>query len=988
MRKRAALVLAFIMMVTMCGGNAMAVEDSIAAGASSAIENENLIYQGEIYYPKQKDNPAADLQPGEQILIPVSDNSGFSNGYYKLTIRSCGNRDALYIKVNGIKVGGISRKATEYKMETMHDDTLVTPLELKSGDVLAIEAPTGTKYGWIDYIVLEPVSDPEENQEPITWEAEDYYSKKVQNSAADLQSGEKIDIKLGSNKNFEAGLYYIMVSSCGDRTILYVEQNGTMLGSITRNKSKLSTSGMTPDTLLRPIDLSEKDIISILAPKDSNKENAAHGWIDKITLVPVNAAFPQDKPEYQYPGQAYKKTGGDLSSAVLNPGESMEIPLRDNRSFKAGSYRVMITSNGTREKFSIQLNHKDTGTISRQPSNLGVNEMTTDAMNGILQLNPSDIITITAPKGNSSGCVNALILEPAEDVSDLSESKSYVKNLVTDKSMYTPGDTVKATLSLEKPNGRQWTAKAVMMLKHLDKTVWQDTAQISSSNGSFSFKMQTPESDFTGYSLEVYIYQDTKLVDYEMTGVDVSSDWNVFPRYGYITQINQSKENVEKTLDRLKDHHINGLFYYDVYDTQEKPLAGTVAKPADTWKTLNQTTAQRQTLLDTINIGHDMNMKSFFYNLIFGAYDDYEAAGVSPEWGMYKDKSHQNQDAHDLSGIGWETEKLWLMNPANTQWQDYYIKAHNDLFKAYPYDGIQVDSLGPRGDCYDFEGNPIQLDKAYVPLLNRLAEESDKKVIFNPVSGYGLESQLESVNYDIVYMEVWPGDAPDFASLKEKVDEIYKSTEGKKGTVLGAYMNYGASKSEQFNVPSINYINNVLMATGASHLELGDTGMLSSEYYPGKSMRISDALESDLKDNYSFMVAYENLLRGTGLSEVKDETYIGEKRTGSDFKPGNVTSFTKIKQQAGEADREILHLLNFDGASHDSWVDQALTQTAPTVKQDLQIRHATSKAPTKVWAASPDDQKGILTPLEFSYENGYVTFTLPSLEYYTMVVME
>ena len=43
------------------------------------------------------------------------------------------------------------------------------------------------------------------------------------------------------------------------------------------------------------------------------------------------------------------------------------------------------------------------------------------------------------------------------------------------------------------------------------------------------------------------------------------------------------------------------------------------------------------------------------------------------------------------------------------------------------------------------------------------------------------------------------------------------------------------------------------------------------------------------------MVAYENLLRGTGLSQVEDETYICGQRTGADFKPGNVTSFTKVK---------------------------------------------------------------------------------------------
>ena len=473
-----------------------------------------------------------------------------------------------------------------------------------------------------------------------------------------------------------------------------------------------------------------------------------------------------------------------------------------------------------------------------------------------------------------------------------------------------------------------------------------------------------------------------------MTGVDVSSDWNVFPRYGYVTKMDRPAEDVAQALERLKNHHINGLFYYDVFDTQEKPLAGTVENPAESWNTLNKSLARKQTLLDTIQIGHELNMKSFFYNLIFGTYDNYQEAGVSPEWGMYCDQRHQEQDVHDISGIGWETEKFWLMNPANRLWQDYYIKVHQELFSVYPYDGIQVDSLGPRGNRYDYEGNEIQLDNAYVPMLNRLVEELGKKVIFNPVSAYGMEPQLKAVDYDIVYMEVWPSDTPDFAAMKEKVDEIYQSNGGRRGTVIAAYMNYDAPKSENFNTPSINYVNAVLMSSGASHLELGDTGMLSSEYYPGNSMQITSGLAEDIRRGYDFMVAYENLLRGTGLEEVRDETFVDGRRTGSDFKPGNVASFAKVKHQAGEPDREILHLLNFDGASHDSWVDKGLAQTAPKTKQQVRVSHYCTKVPEKIWAASPDCRDGILEELDFTEENGTVTFTLPYLEYYTMVVME
>lgn len=564
---------------------------------------------------------------------------------------------------------------------------------------------------------------------------------------------------------------------------------------------------------------------------------------------------------------------------------------------------------------------------------------------------------------------------------------AWIREMTTDRSMYSPGEMIRVRAEFSGVGGRA-EGRLVLILRHLDQAVWEQELAVSPSSAGVSFEVPAPEKDFTGYALEAYLYLDGKLADYRMTGVDVSSDWNVFPRYGYVTKMDRTTAEVAQTLERLKNHHINGLFYYDVFDTQEKPLAGTVEAPADTWQTLNRSLARRQTLMDTIETGHRLNMKSFFYNLIFGTYDHYEQAGVSPEWGMYCDQRHLEQDVHDISGIGWETEKFWLMNPANRMWQDYYIKVHQDLFAVYPYDGIQVDSLGPRGRRYDYEGNEFQLDHAYVPMLNRLVKELDKKVIFNPVSAYGMDSQLKAVDYDIVYMEVWPSDTPDFAALKEKVDEIYRQNGGRRGTVIAAYMNYDAPKSENFNRPSINYVNAVLMSAGASHLELGDTGMLSSEYYPGNSMQISTGLAQDLQNQYDFMVAYENLLRGTGLTEVRDETFVGGRRTGQDFKPGNVTSFTKIRRQAGEPDREILHLLNFDGAAHDSWVDKGLAQTAPGIRQQVTVSHYCSKVPQRIWAASPDYQGGILQELSFREEDGTVTFTLPYLEYYTMVVME
>ena len=42
----------------------------------------------------------------------------------------------------------------------------------------------------------------------------------------------------------------------------------------------------------------------------------------------------------------------------------------------------------------------------------------------------------------------------------------------------------------------------------------------------------------------------------------------------------------------------------------------------------------------------------------------------------------------------------------------------------------------------------------------------------------------------------------------------------------------------------------------------------------------------------------------------------------------------------------------------------------------------------KVWVASPDALGGVPQELSFKQEGDYITFTLPSLKYWTMIVIE
>ena len=85
--------------------------------------------------------------------------------------------------------------------------------------------------------------------------------------------------------------------------------------------------------------------------------------------------------------------------------------------------------------------------------------------------------------------------------------------------------------------------------------------------------------------------------------------------------------------------------------------------------------------------------------------------------------------------------------------------------------------------------------------------------------------------------------------------------------------------------------------------------------------------------------------------------------------------------------KQVVSLLNFVRANSLSWRDMDGTQPEPETFVNVPLR---LKAPgaKKVWVASPDSLGGAPQELTFRQQGDYVVFTLPSLKYWTMVVVE
>ena len=133
---------------------ALVLSLAVSSMAFAATENVDYFqYEGETYYMQQKDgNPAADLQPGEELTIPLSDNASFVPGIYRITVASCGNRELITIKLNGEEIGTINREGTGFGMDQMTNDVLDLDVELTPDDSISIYGQEGEYYGWVDYV--------------------------------------------------------------------------------------------------------------------------------------------------------------------------------------------------------------------------------------------------------------------------------------------------------------------------------------------------------------------------------------------------------------------------------------------------------------------------------------------------------------------------------------------------------------------------------------------------------------------------------------------------------------------------------------------------------------------------------------------------------------------------------------------------------------------------------------------------------------------
>ncbi|WP_294957277.1 glycoside hydrolase family 66 protein [uncultured Flavobacterium sp.] len=543
--------------------------------------------------------------------------------------------------------------------------------------------------------------------------------------------------------------------------------------------------------------------------------------------------------------------------------------------------------------------------------------------------------------------------------------------LKTDKASYKPGETVNFTAD-------KVFNSSLIRYTHLGKVIKEEAFS------GTSWSWVPPSDDFQGYMVAIYqTNTDGTQTILGTVGIDVSSDWAKFPRYGFLSEFgNISESDRTAVIDNLKDYHINGIQFYDWQYRQHQPLAGTVSNPMTVWNDIINRSIYGSTVSGYINQAHSKNMKAMFYNLAYGVLNDYDTNLIKPQQFVYKDANHNDKDKHEL---GWPfISNIYITDPANTAWQSYLAQKNDDVYKVYDFDGFHIDQLGDRGNVFRYDGTNADLKNAFPSFISAMkSANTNKKLVMNAVNQYG-QKEMAGRELDFLYTEVWsPNEG--FKDLTQVLSDNAAYSNNSKNTVLAAYMNYNKANNQgMYNTPGVLLTDAVIFAFGGSHLELGEH-MLGKEYFPNKNLSMSAELKSSLLEYYDFMTAYQNLLRDGGTF-TNPTIATGDGKLNLSSWPPTMGKVAAVGKQVGS--REVIHLLNFTNANSLNWRDTDGTQKVPDVIKQAMLNLNHSGKVTRIWYASPDYNGGAAVELSFSQNGDKVNFKVPSLQYWGMIVIE
>ena len=628
--------------------------------------------------------------------------------------------------------------------------------------------------------------------------------------------------------------------------------------------------------------------------------------------------------------------------------------------------------------------------------------------------------TITSSSDNATevGRHSTAQVTPVTEVTEQNlNGDAYLTDPETTKAAYskTDGD-INYSVVVSNPTAETKTMTVNLTLQHASEIIGQDNVDLTLVAGtSAKVSNLTVASEWltnnTGYLVTISVNDKSgSTLSSKRAGLSVEDDWTVFPRYGIVagspTDQNsilvKNLEAYRKELELMKSMNINSYFFYDAYSEATDPYPEGVDSFVQKWNTWSHTQVDTKAVKELVDQVHKSGAVAMLYNMISAdsnpknpalplaalAYNFYDSFGKKGEPMTYT--------------IGDNPTQVYY-NPANPDWQKYIAGVMKSAMDRMGFDGWQGDTIGDnRVTDYEHrnssdEADSYMMSDSYASFINAMKDLMGEKyyITINDVNG-GNDDKLAKARQDVVYNELWtnggsviPGRMQiAYGDLKARIDMVRNKTG--KSLIVGAYMEEpgidytvpggkatnGAGKDALAGKPlqadATLLVDATVAAAGGYHMSIAALAnanaalnVLQSAYYPTQYLSVAKNTIRKLYNYQQFITAYENLLRGEGVTNstqvVSTKNAAGEILSKGALGVTGDQVWTFAKSGKGFSTVQMINMMGINAGWHNE--EGYADNKTPDAQENLTVRlslasktaQEAAKIADQVYVTSPDD---------------------------------
>lgn len=629
-----------------------------------------------------------------------------------------------------------------------------------------------------------------------------------------------------------------------------------------------------------------------------------------------------------------------------------------------------------------------------------------------------ETITSSSDNATEAGRHSTAQVTPVTEVAEQNlNGDAYLTDPETTKAAYskTDGD-INYSVVVSNPTAETKTMTVNLTLQHASEIIGQDNVDLTLAAGaSAKVSNLTVASEWltnnTGYLVTISVNDKSgSTLSSKRAGLSVEDDWTVFPRYGIVagspTDQNsilvKNLEAYRKELELMKSMNINSYFFYDAYNEATDPFPEGVDSFVQKWNTWSHTQVDTKAVKELVDQVHKSGAVAMLYNMISAdsnpknpalplaalAYNFYDSFGKKGEPMTYTIGDNPTQVYYD---------------PANPDWQKYIAGVMKSAMDRMGFDGWQGDTIGDnRVTDYDHRNSTDEaashmMSDSYASFINAMKDLIGEKyyITINDVNG-GNDDKLAKARQDVVYNELWtnggsviPGRMQvAYGDLKARIDMVRNKTG--KSLIVGAYMEEpgidytvpggkatnGAGKDALAGKPlqadATLLVDATVAAAGGYHMSIAALAnanaalnVLQSAYYPTQYLSVAKDTIRKLYNYQQFITAYENLLRGEGVTNstqaVSTKNAAGEILSKDALGVTGDQIWTFAKSGKGFSTVQMINMMGINAGWHNE--EGYADNKTPDAQENLTVRlslagktaQEAAKIADQVYVTSPDD---------------------------------